>query len=109
MSDVLVSVHTPILRSGRAVRTYGVARALAAVGDGLTYVYVRFGGDEPDAAHRAIPGIRFAPVEPSRGRAPPARLRRRAGAWRAGRLRARRLAGARRRRAAARARSGHAA
>jgi glycosyltransferase involved in cell wall biosynthesis len=65
--DLLVSVHTPVLRSGRAVRTYGVARALAAAGDGLTFVYVRFGGDEPDAAHRAIPGIRFAPVEPSRG------------------------------------------
>ena len=67
MSDVLVSVHTPILRSGRAVRTYGVARALAAGGDGVTFVYVRFGGDEPDAAHRAIPGIRFEAVEPSRG------------------------------------------
>jgi glycosyltransferase involved in cell wall biosynthesis len=65
--DVLVSVHTPILRSGRAVRTYGVARALAAAGDGVTFVYVRFGGDEPDAAHRAIPGIRFAALEPSRG------------------------------------------
>jgi polysaccharide biosynthesis protein PslH len=65
--DVLVSVHTPVLRSGRAVRTYGVARALAAAGGGLTFVYVRFGGDEPDAAHRAIPGIRFEPVEPSRG------------------------------------------
>jgi len=65
--DVLVSVHTPILRSGRAVRTYGVARALAAAGSGVTFVYVRFGGDEPDAAHRAIPGIRFETVEPSRG------------------------------------------
>jgi len=67
VSDVLVSVHTPVLRSGRAVRTYGVARALASGGDGLTFVYVRFGGDEPDAAHRAIPGIRFEAVEPSRG------------------------------------------
>ncbi|HEX7290658.1 MAG TPA: glycosyltransferase [Conexibacter sp.] len=67
MSDVLVSVHTPILRSGRAVRTYGVARALAAAGGGVTFVYVRFGGDEPDAAHRAIPGVRFEAVEPSRG------------------------------------------
>jgi glycosyltransferase involved in cell wall biosynthesis len=65
--DVLVSVHTPILRSGRAVRTYGVARALAAAGRGVTFVYARFGGDEPDAAHRAIPGIRFEAVEPSRG------------------------------------------
>lgn len=67
MSDVLVSVHTPVLRSGRAVRTYGVARALAAAGGGLTFAYVRFGGDEPDAAHRAIPGARFVAVEPSRG------------------------------------------
>jgi glycosyltransferase involved in cell wall biosynthesis len=65
--DVLVSAHAPILRSGRAVRTYGVARALAAAGGGLTFVYVRFGGDEPDAAHRAIPGIAFEAVEPSRG------------------------------------------
>ena len=67
MSDVLVSVHTPILRSGRAVRTYGVARALAAAGGGVTFVYVRFVGDAPDAAHRAIPGVRFEAVEPSRG------------------------------------------
>jgi glycosyltransferase involved in cell wall biosynthesis len=65
--DVLVSVHTPLLRSGRAVRTYGVARALAAAGEGVTFAYVRFGGEEPDAAHRAIPGIAFEPVEPSRG------------------------------------------
>jgi glycosyltransferase involved in cell wall biosynthesis len=65
--DVLVSVHAPILRSGRAVRTYGVARALAAAGGGLTIVYVRFGGDGPDAAYRAIPGVAFEAVEPSRG------------------------------------------
>lgn len=67
MSDVLVSVHTPALRSGRAVRTYGVARALAAAGDGLTIAYVRFGAEEPDAAYRGIPGVRFEVVEPSRG------------------------------------------
>lgn len=65
--DVLVSVHAPVLRSGRAVRTYGVARALAAAGGALTFVYVRFGGDGPDAAHRAIPGAAFEAVEPSRG------------------------------------------
>jgi polysaccharide biosynthesis protein PslH len=67
VSDLVVSVHAPILRSGRAVRTYGVARALAAAGDGLTFVYVRFGGEGPDAAYRAIPGIAFEAVEPSRG------------------------------------------
>jgi glycosyltransferase involved in cell wall biosynthesis len=65
--DVLVSVHAPILRSGRAVRTYGVARALAAAGGGLTIAYVRFGGDGPDAAYRAIPGVAFEAVAPSRG------------------------------------------
>lgn len=65
--DVLVSVHTPVLRSGRAVRTYGVARALAAAGGQLTIVYVRFGAEEPDAAYRAIPGVAFEAVEPSRG------------------------------------------
>jgi polysaccharide biosynthesis protein PslH len=64
---VLVSVHAPVLRSGRAVRTYGVARALASAGDRLTLVYVRFGGEGPDAAYRAIPGIAFEAVEPSRG------------------------------------------
>jgi hypothetical protein len=28
--DLLVTTHTPVLGSGQAVRTYGVARALAA-------------------------------------------------------------------------------
>ncbi len=65
--DVLVSVHAPVLRSGRAVRTYGVARALAAAGGQLTIVYVRFGADGPDAAYREIPGVAFEAVEPSRG------------------------------------------
>lgn len=65
--DVLVSVHAPILRSGRAVRTYGVARALAAAGGGLTIAYVRFGGDGPDAAYSSIPGVAFEAVAPSRG------------------------------------------
>jgi glycosyltransferase involved in cell wall biosynthesis len=78
--DVLVSVHTPVLRSGRAVRTYGIARALAAAGGGVTFVYVRFGGDGPDAAHRAIFGIAFEAVEPSRGL-------RRLGAYAGARLR----------------------
>lgn len=67
--DLLVTVHTPVRRSGRGVRTYGVARALAAAGDGLTVLYVRFGAPEPDAAFAAIPGIELRPVEPSRGAA----------------------------------------
>ncbi len=64
--DLLVTTHTPALRSGRAMRTYGVARALATHG-GLTLLYVRFGAEEPDAAFRAIPGIELCEVVPSRG------------------------------------------
>ncbi len=66
MKDLLVSTHTPVLGSGRALRTYGVARALAAHG-GLDLLYARFEGDEPDAAFRAIPGIALHEVVPSRG------------------------------------------
>ena len=51
MKDLLVTSHTPVLGSGQAVRTYGVARALAAHG-GLTLLYMRFGADEPDARLR---------------------------------------------------------
>jgi glycosyltransferase involved in cell wall biosynthesis len=64
--DLLVTSHTPVLRSGQAVRTYGVARALAAHG-GLTLLYVRFGAPEPDGAFRAIPGVELCEVVPSRG------------------------------------------
>lgn len=66
MRDLLVATHTPALGSGRAVRTYGLARALALNG-GLTLLYARFGAEEPDAAFRAIPGIELHEVVPSRG------------------------------------------
>lgn len=66
MRDLLVSTHTPVLRTGQAVRTYGVARALAAHRE-LDLLYVRFGADEPDAAFRAIPGISFHEAVASRG------------------------------------------
>jgi glycosyltransferase involved in cell wall biosynthesis len=64
--DLLVATHTPALGSGRALRTYGLARALALRG-GLTLLYARFGADEPDAAFRAIPGIELHEIVPSRG------------------------------------------
>jgi glycosyltransferase involved in cell wall biosynthesis len=64
--DVLVTTHTPALRSGRDVRTYGIARALAANGP-LTLLYVRFGAPEPSDAFKAIPGIHLREVVPSRG------------------------------------------
>jgi glycosyltransferase involved in cell wall biosynthesis len=66
MRDLLVSTHTPVLRSGRALRTYGVARALAG-GGGLDLLYTNFEGTEPDAAFSAIPGIEFHEVRTSRG------------------------------------------
>jgi glycosyltransferase involved in cell wall biosynthesis len=66
MRDLLVTTHTPVLRSGQAMRTYGIARALAEHG-GLTLLFVRFGAAEPDAAFRSIPGIELRRVVPSRG------------------------------------------
>jgi len=66
LKDLLVTSHTPVLNSGQAVRTYGVARALAAHG-GLTLLYKRFGAEEPDAAFRAIEGIELCEAVPSRG------------------------------------------
>jgi glycosyltransferase involved in cell wall biosynthesis len=66
VSDLLVTTYTPVLGSGRAMRTYGVARALADHG-GLTLLYVRFGAAEPDAAFSAIPGAELVGVVPSRG------------------------------------------
>ncbi len=80
-----------MLRSGQAMRTYGVARALAAHG-GLDLLYVRFGAQEPDAAFRAIPGITLHAVEPSRGLRRAAELRTRAPARRAREHRPRGLA-----------------
>jgi glycosyltransferase involved in cell wall biosynthesis len=66
MRDLLVTTHTPVLRSGQALRTYGVARALAAH-RGLDLLYVRFGAEEPDASFRAIGGVELLDVVPSRG------------------------------------------
>ena len=91
MRDLLVTTHTPVLRSGQAVRTYGVARALAAHG-GLDLLYVRFGAAEPDAAFQAIPGVELHEVMPSRGLRRLLRLRSGAPSGRAGRVRPRRVA-----------------
>jgi polysaccharide biosynthesis protein PslH len=66
VSDLLVCSHTPALGTGQAVRTYGIARALAAQGP-LALLYARFGATEPDRAFRSIPGIELHEVVPSRG------------------------------------------
>ena len=67
MSDLLVTTHTPVLRSGQTMRTYGIARALAAARGGLTLLYARFEGDRPDEAFSSIPGVELREVLPSRG------------------------------------------
>jgi glycosyltransferase involved in cell wall biosynthesis len=64
--DLLVTAHTPCLRSGRDMRTYGIARALATHGP-VTVLYARFGAMQPDDAYRTIPGIELREVVPSRG------------------------------------------
>jgi glycosyltransferase involved in cell wall biosynthesis len=66
LKDLLVTAHTPVLRSGHVMRTYGIARALAAQG-GLTLLYVNFDAPEPDSAFQAIPGIELHGITPSRG------------------------------------------
>jgi polysaccharide biosynthesis protein PslH len=66
MRDLLVTTHTPVLGSGQALRTYGVARALATHRE-LDLLYVRFGEAQPDAAFCAVPGISLHEVVPSRG------------------------------------------
>ncbi len=63
--DLLVTTHTPVLRSGRDMRTYGIARALAADRP-LTLLYARFGAASPDEAFATIPGIELREVVPSR-------------------------------------------
>lgn len=60
-----MTTHTPVLRTGRDMRTYGIARALAAAGP-LTLLYARFGASSPDPAFREIPGIELREVVPSR-------------------------------------------
>jgi glycosyltransferase involved in cell wall biosynthesis len=66
MRDLLVTTHTPMLRSGRAMRTYAVARALSARG-GLDLLYLRFEGEQPDAAFNAIAGVHMHGIDSSRG------------------------------------------
>jgi glycosyltransferase involved in cell wall biosynthesis len=63
--DLLITTHTPALGSGRAMRTYAIARALAEHRD-LDLLYVRFDRPRPDAAFASIPGVALHEVVPSR-------------------------------------------
>lgn len=62
MRTVLATSFTPTLDSGRAVRTYGIVRALASLGP-VDLVYGAFGAANPDAAYSRIPGLTMHRVE----------------------------------------------
>jgi len=56
----------PVRGSGRAARTYGIVRALAATGS-VDLLHTRFGADAPDPAYAGLPGVRLHAVTSSRG------------------------------------------
>jgi glycosyltransferase involved in cell wall biosynthesis len=56
----------PVRDSGRAARTYGIVRALAAGGP-VDLLHTRFGASEPDPAYEGLDGLRLHAVSSSRG------------------------------------------
>jgi glycosyltransferase involved in cell wall biosynthesis len=66
MSTLFVSSYGAALGSGRAARTYALLRALAAHGP-VDFLHTDFEAAEPDAAHRALEGVRLHGVRGSRG------------------------------------------
>jgi glycosyltransferase involved in cell wall biosynthesis len=56
----------PTRASGRAARTYGIVRALAAAGP-VDLLHTGFGADAPDPAFQELDGLRLHAVESSRG------------------------------------------
>jgi polysaccharide biosynthesis protein PslH len=62
MRTAIATSFTPTLDSGRARRTYGIVRALAAAGP-VDLVYGAFGADRPDPAYEEIEGLSLHRVE----------------------------------------------
>jgi len=62
MRTVIASSFTPTLDSGRARRTYGIVRALAAQGH-VDLVYGAFGAERPDPAFGSIDALELHRVE----------------------------------------------
>jgi glycosyltransferase involved in cell wall biosynthesis len=56
----------PARGSGRAARTYGIVRALAAAGP-VDLLHTGFGADSPDPAFEAVDGLRLHVTSSSRG------------------------------------------
>lgn len=61
MRTVLATPFTPTLDSGRARRTYGVVRALAAAGP-VDIVHGVFGATDPDPAYLELDAVQLHPV-----------------------------------------------
>jgi glycosyltransferase involved in cell wall biosynthesis len=66
VTTLVVSSYMPTRASGRAVRTYGIVRALVADGP-VDLLHTGFGGDAPDPAYEALEGLRLHAVSSSRG------------------------------------------
>jgi glycosyltransferase involved in cell wall biosynthesis len=62
MRTAIATSFTPTLDSGRARRTYGIVRALAAAGP-VDLVYGAFGAEQPDPAYESIAGVRLHRIE----------------------------------------------
>jgi len=66
VSTLVVTSYMPTRASGRAARTYGIVRALAAAGP-VELLHTGFGAAEPDSDYAAIEGVRLHGVASSRG------------------------------------------
>jgi len=66
MADLIITPWTPGLGGGQRMRTYGIVRALAAHGP-VDVLFPALDDGDPSPEYRAIRGVTFHPVEPSRG------------------------------------------
>jgi glycosyltransferase involved in cell wall biosynthesis len=66
VTTLVVSSYMPVLGSGRAARTYGIVRALAAT-EPVDLLHLDFGAERPDPAYERIDGVRLHGVDASRG------------------------------------------
>jgi glycosyltransferase involved in cell wall biosynthesis len=66
VTTLVVSSYMPARGSGRAARTYGIVRALAADGP-VDLLHTGFGAAAPDPAYERVEGLRLHAVSNSRG------------------------------------------
>ncbi|MEA2377482.1 MAG: polysaccharide biosynthesis protein PslH [Thermoleophilaceae bacterium] len=66
MSTLVVSSYMPTRGTGRAARTYGIVRALAAAGP-VDLLHTGFGASAPDPGYETLDGVRLHAVTNSRG------------------------------------------